>query len=142
VWRASTAASCVFVLHALAGHATPHMYVSFQSWLHCSQPLLFPLLVQAALDAGEAAAEGRQLLAQAAAAAAGPAAPRVQLSFQLAGHSSNASLAEAIKAISCLQQSKCCRNCSRCGECTEPQQYAAMCSMMPCAWFVAAAACC
>jgi hypothetical protein len=73
------------------------MYASSPAWPYRSQLLLFLLLMQPALDAGQAAAEGRQLLAQAAAAATGPAAPRVQLSFQLAGYSSNASLAEAIK---------------------------------------------
>jgi hypothetical protein len=55
------------------------------------------LLMQPALDAVAAAVEGRQLLAQAVAAATGPAAPRGHLSFQLAGYSSNASLAAAIK---------------------------------------------
>lgn len=45
-----------------------------------------------------AAAAARQLLAQAAPSAASPAAPRVHLSFQLAGYSSNASLAAAIQS--------------------------------------------
>jgi hypothetical protein len=44
-----------------------------------------------------AAAAGRQLLAQTGQAQASPAAPRVHLSFQLAGYSTNASLAAAIQ---------------------------------------------
>jgi hypothetical protein len=73
------------------------MHVSFHARLcYLANNAAHDVTLQPALDAGEAA-EGRQLLAQAGAAAAGAAAPRVHLSFQLVGYSSNASLAEAIK---------------------------------------------